>query len=443
MKKTLPLALSLIVVLASCADLPTENPPPLDEIGPSFSLTSGEVDVGMQDLHPPDGGVRSTAVAVNSLGEVIVVSQAGWHLWHDGPFRFLAGLSDKPFLLVNDLNDAGLAVGKYEPVNNIRHTFTYDIHTGEFTDVGLGPFGLTAEANNVNNNGRITGRGAFNFVNESGFTRDPGGPIVALPRLPDRERCQGWESNESNLIVGLCIVDSHTLEAVVWVGGLPARLPDFGNLGSRALAVNSSGQIAGMARRLFDGRVQRRTVVWPDLNTTPVPLSGIFANNIVGLSDDGQVAGTGRLDVTFEQVSFIWRDGAVVPLSDFAGTHFTGAFDQSATGIVAGRAWNPVVRQHHATIWTFSVRTPAEILQSMLDDILADPDLNVGVAASLASKLENVIAKLDKGNVGAAINQLQAFINQIQALIQAGTLDQPDGELLIDVAQGVIDRLSA
>ncbi len=43
----------------------------------------------------------------------------------------------------------------------------------------------------------------------------------------------------------------------------------------------------------------------------------------------------------------------------------------------------------------------------------------------------------------AAINQLQAFINQIEALIQAGTLAQPDGEILIDVAQGVIDQLSA
>ncbi len=37
------------------------------------------------------------------------------------------------------------------------------------------------------------------------------------------------------------------------------------------------------------------------------------------------------------------------------------------------------------------------------------PDLSGNVAGSLVSKLENVIAKLDKDNAGAAINGLQAF----------------------------------
>ena len=84
-----------------------------------------------------------------------------------------------------------------------------------------------------------------------------------------------------------------------------------------------------------------------------------------------------------------------------------------------------------------------ELLQQILDDVLAMSGLSGNVAGSLASKLENAIAKLDKDNVNAAINQLQAFINQVEALIQAGTLAQVDGELLIDVAQGVIDELSS
>ncbi len=79
----------------------------------------------------------------------------------------------------------------------------------------------------------------------------------------------------------------------------------------------------------------------------------------------------------------------------------------------------------------------------MLDDVLALSDLPGNVAGSLASKLENAIAKLDKDNVKAAINQLQAFINQVEALIQAGSLAQLDGELLIDMAQGVVDVLSS
>ena len=41
-----------------------------------------------------------------------------------------------------------------------------------------------------------------------------------------------------------------------------------------------------------------------------------------------------------------------------------------------------------------------------------------------------------------AINQLQAFINQVAALIRAGSLSQVDGDLLIGRAQGVIDQLT-
>jgi hypothetical protein len=96
-----------------------------------------------------------------------------------------------------------------------------------------------------------------------------------------------------------------------------------------------------------------------------------------------------------------------------------------------------------ATAEIYSSPTPQEQLQAVLDALLADEDLNGNVAGSLASKLENVVAKLDKDNVNAAINQLQAFINEIEALIQSGQLAQPDGEILIDVTQGVIAQLSS
>ena len=52
-----------------------------------------------------------------------------------------------------------------------------------------------------------------------------------------------------------------------------------------------------------------------------------------------------------------------------------------------------------------------------------------------------MIASLDRGNATAAINLLAAFINEVEALVQAGLLTATDGQLLTDVAQNVIDQL--
>ncbi len=64
-------------------------------------------------------------------------------------------------------------------------------------------------------------------------------------------------------------------------------------------------------------------------------------------------------------------------------------------------------------------------MQVILDEILANADVNVGLAFSLTTELESVLA----------------FINEIEELIQAGRLSSTDGQLLIDAAQSMIDQL--
>ncbi len=44
--------------------------------------------------------------------------------------------------------------------------------------------------------------------------------------------------------------------------------------------------------------------------------------------------------------------------------------------------------------------------------------------------------------MNAAINQLRAFVNQIEALILSGDLEQADGDEIIGLTQFVIDELS-
>ena len=81
-------------------------------------------------------------------------------------------------------------------------------------------------------------------------------------------------------------------------------------------------------------------------------------------------------------------------------------------------------------------------MQAILDEMLASADVNVGLAFSLTTQLENVLASLDRKNTTAATNTLQGFINEIERLIQAGTFSSTDGQLLIDAAQSVIDKLN-
>ena len=63
--------------------------------------------------------------------------------------------------------------------------------------------------------------------------------------------------------------------------------------------------------------------------------------------------------------------------------------------------------------------------------------LHKGTENSLVSKVENAIKSLEKGNFNGAINQLQAFINEVEA--QRGKkISEELAEMLIQYAKNVI-----
>ena len=65
-------------------------------------------------------------------------------------------------------------------------------------------------------------------------------------------------------------------------------------------------------------------------------------------------------------------------------------------------------------------------------------DLPQGTQVSLLSKLDNAQKSVDKGNNDAAINQLEAFINQVNAQ-RDKKIDSADADALIAQAQALID----
>jgi hypothetical protein len=68
-------------------------------------------------------------------------------------------------------------------------------------------------------------------------------------------------------------------------------------------------------------------------------------------------------------------------------------------------------------------------------------NLNAGLKGSLTSKLGAAQRSLARGSSGAAINQLNAFINQVQALLLSGRLDRATAKGLIAAAQAIIHSI--
>jgi len=67
------------------------------------------------------------------------------------------------------------------------------------------------------------------------------------------------------------------------------------------------------------------------------------------------------------------------------------------------------------------------------------PGLNRGQKRALIAKLKNALRSLDQGKKRPAINQLKAFVNNVEALIRSGRLSPDDGQQLINDANAIIE----
>jgi hypothetical protein len=91
-----------------------------------------------------------------------------------------------------------------------------------------------------------------------------------------------------------------------------------------------------------------------------------------------------------------------------------------------------------------AISTPPGQMQQLINDVeslVNQGVLNAGEGNSLTAKLRNAEMQIDQGHNTSAINQLQAFIIQVQALIRSRRLSPAAGQLLIDQANSIIAQL--
>ena len=92
-----------------------------------------------------------------------------------------------------------------------------------------------------------------------------------------------------------------------------------------------------------------------------------------------------------------------------------------------------------ATVTVLSAQQGIRELMSQVSAL--GPTLGSGNVVALTAILRNATASLNRGDTGAAMNQLQAFINQVEAYVLAGDLTPAQGEALTGYARRIVASL--
>jgi hypothetical protein len=123
----------------------------------------------------------------------------------------------------------------------------------------------------------------------------------------------------------------------------------------------------------------------------------------------------------------------LVQVTSVDGVVKTASFDSaSGTFTVPGRT---------AAVFEFA---PQELIRSLIAEVealVAAGSLNAGQGNALIVKLETAIKNLDKGKAATALNNLNAFANQIYDFIDEGVLSAEEGQRLLDAVEAISHQI--
>ncbi|HZM01173.1 MAG TPA: hypothetical protein VFD43_13075 [Planctomycetota bacterium] len=230
------------------------------------------------------GGAWSAANGISSSGQVV-----GWAMVEPGTTRFHGFLYDGSSLLdvglmvggvateLNDINSSGMAVGNGQVIEGHFHAILVDREEG-ILDLGtLG--GVTSEARAVSDAGHVVGgaqTGVRNDATFEGIERHAflwhKGKMTDLGTLPGLIESRAMGVNSSGQVVGIASsADVATSTAFLWRRGKMTALESLLPPGSgwtlrTANAINESGTIVGEG--LHDG--QPRAFVMHPVMSAPV-----------------------------------------------------------------------------------------------------------------------------------------------------------------------------
>lgn len=108
--------------------------------------------------------------------------------------------------------------------------------------------------------------------------------------------------------------------------------------------------------------------------------------------------------------------------------------NETVSGAHDFNAWNPLFTVFARDyLWKPEAFIADEVGQAK-DAVAAAPGLNKGLTNALSVKLDQAYKQVEKGNNKGAVNALNAFTNQVQALTNPGKLTQAEAAELIAIA---------
>ncbi|HSU65669.1 MAG TPA: DUF4082 domain-containing protein, partial [Tepidisphaeraceae bacterium] len=289
------------------------------------------------------GGFKSEANAVNSLGQIVGVSNAdastSAFLSSGGNVNSL-GTFGGTYSIATAINDSGTIVGSaYGP------TFprvAFESNGGTLIDLGQMDPDTASQATAINTAGLIVGF-AYSRSGEGRAVSWSTGQISLITTLGGTISA-AFGVNDSGWIVGTSsLAGDLNTHAFVRKNGATIDLGTLGGSGSDALAINNSGQIVGESLIAGDGAVH----AFLDSNGTMTDLGSLpgLPNTVAtGINSSGDIVGYAYNTATFTQHAFLYRAGVMYDLNNYlpgTGWTFNIANAINDKGELVGAGTNP------------------------------------------------------------------------------------------------------
>jgi pullulanase-type alpha-1,6-glucosidase len=179
-------------------------------------------------------------------------------------------------------------------------------------------------------------------------------------------------------------------------------------------------------------------------NTGPDQLPGLVAMTLSDLAEPDLDRGHELLVVLVNAND----EEQTITIDDLAGKELVLHLVQfgSVDDVVKQSTYDPATGTFTVPGRTTAVfeYSPQEMMRSLIMEIevqVSGGSLNRGQGNSLIAKLDTAIKNLNQGKAKTALNNLNAFTNQVQDLVADGVLTPAEGQSLIDAAEAIATQI--
>ncbi|MBK8979054.1 MAG: hypothetical protein IPM29_24420 [Planctomycetes bacterium] len=221
----------------------------------------------------------------------------------------------------------------------------------------------------------------------------------------------------------------------------PAAIDDLGRV---LLGVGRASPNWSVLRFLPNGAFDAVTLdsTFGTNGTATMDVGGFTGCQDLVVQGDRKVLGIGRVGADFGLVR--WNEDGTpdlgfgtggVAVADFGPDSWaaTGVIQGDGRIVLVGVVTTPNYGSDIALARFHGITTPAAVVQELVPIVQSFVELGLlshTASKSLQSKLEASLQQVENGNPTAALNQLDAFLNQIGALVQSGRLDTTHASVL-------------